>query len=558
MTRPNALLQGVASEWFGPPVDRVQFVKQKLKVDLWSGQQRIMASVAKNRYTAVPSAHDMGKSFMAAALTCTWLEQYDVGEAFVVTTAPTTPQVNAIIWREIEKLHRRGGLRGTIGMGRIPEWKVGKEMIAYGRKPADEDEEGFQGIHAPRVLVIVDEASGIPEQLWTAVDALATNENARVLAIGNPDDAQSYFRTICLPGSGWNVVRLDGLYSPNFTEREVKAVSNTDTTGDLYGFMADNNIPWATEDVSYELRQGLLSPLWAAERLKKWGVFKDSAGLWQTTTLWESRVRGRFTTSAADGVIPLAWVMAAVERWKEFMASGAPLSEVPGARVYGVDVAREGSDETCVAERIGSLVLGVERYAKQDTMTTALRVNAKLKRVPGSRSIVDVVGVGGGVVDRLRELEDEVVSFNGSERTDMRTHDNEFSFNNKRSAAWWNVREMLDPYSKGSKLMLPDDEFLIADLTAPKYRVAAGAKIVVEEKAETKKRLRRSPDTGDAVVMDLWLDGIEANWEPINVAYGTQSEFVASYAQPKESEYTYGVSIFDDVFAGFTGGGLRD
>jgi hypothetical protein len=169
---------------------------------------------------------------------------------------------------------------------------------------------------------------------------------------------------------------------------------------------------------------------------------------------------------------------------------------------------------------------------------------------------VDVCGGwGGGVVDRLKENGHETVAFNGSEHTDMRTHDNEFGFNNTRSAAWWNVRELLDPSNSATTLMLPDDEYLIADLTSPKWRVAPGAKIVVEEKAETKKRLRRSPDTGDSVVMNLWLTGVDQDWS-ISLPYGGQSEFVVPYADSKDSAYTAGTSVFDDVLASY--GGFTD
>src|SRR3974390_1360446 len=239
-SRQRALLLGVARDWFNPDDPNADWPRTRLRAHLWTGQQAVRVSVKRNRYTAVPSAHDVGKSFSAASLACEWIDTHDLGEAFVVSTAPTSSQVNTILWREIERMHRKAGLAGVITMGRIPEWKVGKAQVGYGRKPSDYDETGFQGVHETFLLVIIDEADGIPEQLWHAVDSLATNVNARVLAIGNPNNPQSYFRTICRPGSGWNVIHLDGLTSPNFSEFEVKAASNRSLaqglTGDLYGF----------------------------------------------------------------------------------------------------------------------------------------------------------------------------------------------------------------------------------------------------------------------------------------------------------------------------------
>ena len=555
MSAHAGFLKGVADGWFSPNDDNADWPKRRLHTHLWSGQQRIRDSVRRNRRTAVQSAHDLGKSFISASLACEWIDTHEPGEAFVVTTAPTAPQVTAIIWREIEKMYRKGGLPGRINMGRIPEWVIGKEIVGYGRKPSDYDDTGFQGIHAKYVLVIVDEAYGIPERLWTAIDALLTNQYARVVAIGNPDDPNCYFRTICMPGSGWNVIKLDGLLSPNFTEDNVKANSKKSTdagvTGDLYNYMVDNDIPFATEEIPFDLQENLLSPLWVAERMGAWNIEKLDDGKWTSSPLWEARVRGVFPTSGSDGVIPLHWILAAVARGKELDESGLPKYKLIGRRVFGVDVAREGRDATCVSERIGPVVLKVDREGwGTDTMTVANRTHEKMEEDPEATAVVDVVGVGGGVVDRLRELKHDVHAFNGSTRTEMRTKDNEFGFSNQRSASWWNMRELLNP--KDSLVVFPDDEYLIADLAAPKWRVAVGAKIVVEEKAETKKRLKRSPDTGDSVVMSFWHSGIgSADWSAI-LNYGGSSSAVVPYGNT--DSHTVGTSIFEDVLSGYTVG----
>ncbi|WP_262402743.1 hypothetical protein [Actinomadura sp. CNU-125] len=212
--------------------DPVGWVRDKLGEHLWSKQAEIAQSLVTNRYTAVQSCHDAGKSFTASRLTAWWLDVHPPGEAFVVTTAPTAAQVSAILWREIGKAHKKGRLFGRITGGTVPEWKLADgEIVAYGRKPADYDQAAFQGIHARYVLVIVDEACGIPRSLFDAVDALATNEAARVLAIGNPDDPASHFSEICRPGSGWNIIRIDGLATPNMT---AEAVAGHRALADLF------------------------------------------------------------------------------------------------------------------------------------------------------------------------------------------------------------------------------------------------------------------------------------------------------------------------------------
>jgi hypothetical protein len=528
----KALLTQVATQWFGPPSDPRGWIERKLKAKLWSGQRLVLDSIAANRYTVVPSAHDLGKSFLAAAVACQWIEEHELGEAFVVSTAPTSAQVVAVLWRYIEEMHRKARLTGQINMGRIPEWKIGKALVGYGRKPADYDEAGFQGIHCRYPLIVVDEAAGIPGQLWVAVDALATNENARVLAIGNPDDQNSPFRAMCFPGSGWNIVRLDGLRSPNFSEHEVRAASNLpppNQTGDLYGYMVDNGIEFTNEKIPYDLSQLLLSPRWVAERMLSWGVSKDSDGTWSTSPLWDSRVRAQFPSDSSDaGVIPLSWVEASVARWKQWKESGVPDVELIGRRVFSCDVARYGDDDTVVAERIGHTFINVDHYSQQDTQTTALRLASRLTKYAGSYAVVDVIGVGGGVVDRLREMEHEVVSFNSASKTDMMDHSGEFSFPNTRSAAWWNLRNLLDPSDPATDLCIPDDEILIAELTAPKWKVGSGAKIMVEPKEETKKRLRRSPDSADAVVMSMWYAGLDLGSSYI-YEFGGESDYAVPW-----------------------------
>jgi hypothetical protein len=507
-------------------------------IHFWSKQREIAESVVKNRYTAVKSSHDGGKSFACAAIGCWWLDVHTVGEAFLVSTAPTGPQVSAILWREIERLHRKCQLSGKISVGGSPEWKVDKELIGYGRKPSDYDETGFQGIHARFPLVVVDEAGGIPRQLWNAIDALATNDNARVVAIGNPDDATSHFRTICEPDSGWNVIRLDGLLTPNFTEPAVKAISGETGCGDLYQFMLDNGIPFSTEEIPDRLREDLLSVRWVAERMHRWGIRKltteeqeeaGTAARWKTSALWDAKVRGEFSEQTTEGVIPIAWIRAAQERWVE-QAGTDPL----GRRMFCCDVARFGTDETAILQRQGHVVQRVESYGQQDTMTTANQLHELLHH-PRSFAVVDVIGIGAGVVDRLSELGNEVIPFNSSHATTMVDRSGTFTFPNVRSAAWWKLREALDTTFQPTLCIPPGDD-LEADLAAPRWRLLSGGKILVEPKEETIKRLGRSPDLGDTVVMSEWHASGE--WDASKE--GSAEEYSREYGGTSEYSHAYG------------------
>lgn len=444
----------------GWAADPAGWVAGRLGEHLWSAQRLIAESVRDYRYTAVQSCHGAGKSFVASRLAAWWLDTRD--DAFVVTTAPTFPQVRAILWREIGRAHRRGGLSGRVNQ---TEWWDGSELVGYGRKPADYDQAAFQGIHARHVLVIIDEACGVPKALFDAVDSLATNEHARVLAIGNPDDPTAHFATICRAESGWHVIHVDGLATPNFTG----------------------------EPVPEPLRPLLPSPEWVEERRQRWG---------EGSPLWQAKVRGLFPEQADDGLIPLSWVLAAQRRWAEWDEQGRPTQL--GRRVVSCDVARFGDDDTVIAIRQGQVVESLHRWHGLDTMAVTGHVIAKLAGQQTALAVVDVIGMGAGPVDRLREQGKSVVGFNASHASPRRDRSGELGFVNTRSAAWWNLREQLDP-AYGATLALPPDDQMAADLTAPHWRVTSTGRVQVESKDAIRKRLGRSTDAGDAVVQAVWL-----------------------------------------------------
>src|SRR5262249_55451908 len=158
--------------------DPVLWCQQRLGETLWSKQKDILYSVRDYRKTAVMSCHEIGKSFLAGRIVAWWLDVWPPGEAFVVTSAPTGAQVQAILWKEIGRAHAKGNLRGRVTQ---TEWHLrmpagNEELIAFGRKPSDYSPTSFQGIHARRVLYVFDEACGMPGSLWEAADSLIAND----------------------------------------------------------------------------------------------------------------------------------------------------------------------------------------------------------------------------------------------------------------------------------------------------------------------------------------------------------------------------------------------
>lgn len=426
--------------------DPVIWVEERLGERLWSAQCEIARAVRDHRRVAVRSAQDVGKSRIASRLACWWIDTHPVGEAFVVTTAPSFKQVQAVLWREMRLAHRVGKLAGVMTE---TEWKVAGQLVAFGRKPADYDPDAFQGIHARYVLVILDEACGVDEALWNAAETLTANEGSRILAIGNPDDPSSHFARVCHPGSGWHTIRIDGLHSPNFTD----------------------------EPVPEELRALLLSPTWVEERKRSWG---------EDSPLYISKVRGEFPEDADDSLIPLGWIRAAQARYEE--ASGR--HEV--AEVLGVDVARYGSDETVIVARAGELAWIAGRYRKQDTMATTGRVVRALADLGASEAAVDVVGIGAGVVDRLEEQRLPVVGLNGGSAPGDPDR-----FANARAEWYWGLR---DRFERGEIRIEPDDE-LAAQLAGIRYRFDSRGRILIESKQDARSRGVSSPDIADALML---------------------------------------------------------
>lgn len=480
-------LDPTPSPYRGAPV---LWVKDKMAEHMWSAQRDIADALVTERYVAVQSCHDVGKSYVASRLTGWWLDTHPKGEAFVVTTAPTAAQVGAILWREIGKAHRKAGLFGYVTGSN--EWKLthvdsASELVAYGRKPADYDATGFQGIHARYVLVIMDEACGIPKRLYDAVDSLATNEHARVLAIGNPDDPSSHFKKICTPGSGWKVIHIDALRSPNFTAEAVGRHP------DLLLYMLREGVKPTNEWVPDELRDMLVSPTWVAERIKRWGT--DSP-------LFLSKVRGRFPNVTLDTLVNPHWVT---------LAQARELTPTPTASRIGVDVARYGSDHSIIMLRQGGHVRVIHDVPQGPVTQLAGLVQRTGDLVaPAAPPIacVDDVGVGGGVTDILRENRYPVVPIvGGAASTAEKLPNGLLRFTNLRSQLWWNMREALaGPSGTGDDGWLdldPDDDELAAQLTNVKYRVTSKGQIQVESKDDMKSRGLPSPDRADTLAYSL-------------------------------------------------------
>lgn len=446
--------------------DPVAWNREKRSAFLWSKQVEILTSVRDNRYTAVHSCHDSGKSWTAASAIAWWVDTHPLDEVFAVWTAPTYKQVSAIIGRELRSALKAAGLPGRVGLD--GSYLIGERLVGYGRKPADHDQSAFQGIHAKYVLVVIDEAGGVPESLFQAVDSLVTNEHARVLAIGNPDDPESHFARVCDPesklGHGWNVIHIDGLQTPNFTD----------------------------EQVPDKMRPLLLSPTWVEERRARWG---------EDSSIFEAKVRGRFSKGHENSMVP-ARLVARARGIDPKLVDPDPTK--PMGPVFGCDIARDGADENVIISIHRGVVEIVARWHEADTTKTADRIQVEVASHPLAKAVVDGDGLGGPVVDILRRRNVPVVEF----RAGQKARHQPARFRNRRAEAWWGLRLKLND----SLLSLPgkddgegvsdsDGDDLAADVSAVKRVQDADGRTGCEAKDEIRKRLGRSPDLGDALMM---------------------------------------------------------
>jgi len=233
--------------------------------------------------------------------------------------------------------------------------------------------------------------------------------------------------------------------------------------------------PPADEAVDPKASSALVDPYWLEERRKE--------GL-EGTPWWQAKVLGQFPDTQSNAVIPLQWIELARVR--------EPYTD---AREWaGLDVARFGSDDSVLVEGNGNAPESVTIIHGQDTMAVAGMGASFLQRRRGALA-VDVIGVGAGVVDRIREqrLPGRLLDVNVA---DAPLRDPELLLN-LRAQLWWDVRQQLDPQNSELSLARLDESHyqrLRAELTAPTYRMTSSGKVQIESKEEMKARGLPSPD----------------------------------------------------------------
>lgn len=463
----------------GQPVD---FIQQALGESLWSKQIEIAHSVVENQRTAVSACHAPGKSHLAARIVSWWIASHAPGTALAITIAPTHRQVRNIIWPHIRRCAYIAKLPGEV---LTQTWKINGDLVAYGFSPSPYDEAATQGIHAPNLLIVVDEAGGIGEVVGRALEALMTGGNTRLLLLGNPptDQEDSWFER-CYTSPLYHTIQIGAYDTPNFT-------------GETVGIC--KTCPPQVEE--HLITKHLVDQRWVDDVISEFGA--DSPFV-------EARVWARFPRSSANKVIPFAWCEKSIENEDPIPSEAIRL---------GIDIAADGGDEFVIAEADGYVTKVIHRSsgsANENAVDVAKMCMDQIHAAEAKHAErgvsepvkvkIDTIGVGWGVVSMLQKWSDEgrhkgkIVPVNVAERA----KDPE-KFRNIRAELWWNGRTLLQPRPDGTQdVRLDNDRKVMSQLAGPTFKSDSSGRIQIESKVDMKRRGVSSPDRAEAVLLALY------------------------------------------------------
>ena len=494
--------------------DPVGFVEDVLDETTWRKQRDVLAAVSRHKRVAVPSAFGTGKTHIAARAALWRMSVHPVGTSLTVTTATRFRQVQRQLWPHIRSVAKRARLPLDVDTTQAHGWdRDGTRVpVGYGFSAPPHDEAAVQGIHAPRLFIVVDEAGGIARTIGKAMRGLLTGSDTRMLAIGNPatDDENTWFEELC---NGTDVETV-----------QISAYDAPEQTGEY-------SPPCRTcpeEMGEHTIGSHLVDQDWIREAIEDHGADSNFV---------KAKVHARFPKGGQSKAIPGDWVDLCAE-------SPEPVSEgfvrvcdvVPsdaeeylvrmGAWVrLGVDVAAGGGDEFVISRAVGDLVTVrhtssggentnsvdvagkvLEQIKAAELLRAALGTEAKI------RVKIDAIGVGWGVASTLiawgsegihnAEIVPVVVSedtYRDDEKSTLRAY-------RKRDELWLTGRALMQPRHDTGRgaLRLRVDKRTAAQLSAPTYGTNSGGRTVIESKDHMKARGINSPDRAEALLLAVY------------------------------------------------------
>lgn len=361
------------------------FARAVLGVEPWARQEEILKAIGSHSRVAVAGGHAVGKDHVAAAAMLWFL--YTRRRSIVLSTAPTERQVKMLLWGELRRqwASSRLPLGGELSATRL---QLASDWYALGF--STDSPERFQGFHAPSVLVVIDEASGVDSEIFEAADSVLAGAESKLLLLGNPTArAGRFFEAFSDPS--FRTVRIGCLEHPNVVSGK-------------------NVIP------------GAVTREWVEFVRRTYG---------EESAFWRSRVLAEFPTDDSAALLERSWIEKALAR-----ARGAE-----GERSIGVDVARFGADYTVICGVEGGTVLRLISARGRDLCEVARMVEEEQRslRADPARVLIDDTGLGGGLTDMLRHRGYAIrpERFGARARAPDR-------FANRRSELLWNLRKLFE------------------------------------------------------------------------------------------------------------------
>jgi len=429
-----------------------QFVKDVLSVHPDEWQAEFLSHIAGGeRKISVRSGHGTGKSTAAS-----WAMVWYLTTRFpckIVVTAPTSSQLFDALFAELKSWIRNlppyVGELFEVTSDRVVLKAAPSEAFISARTARAETPEALAGVHSQNVLLVCDEASGIDEKVFEAASGSMSGHSATTVLLGNP-------------------TRSSGLFYD--THHRVKA-------------------DWKTMHVSC-ITSPRVSDEFVREMEVKYGAESNQ---------FRVRVLGEFPLKEDNTVIPADTVQSAQKRDIESDPDTVP--------IWGLDVARFGADSSVLAIRHGNAITELISWKGLSLMELTGRVvdkyNNLIPRQRPTEILVDSIGLGAGVVDRLQELDLPVRGINVGEASSMSG-----TYLNLRAELWFKLKDWLA--AKDCKL--PVDSALFSELVSPRYQFTSSGKMKIESKDEMRKRGLPSPDKADAICLTLASDAATATF----------------------------------------------
>jgi hypothetical protein len=517
-----------------------EFFEDVLGIDtLECYQSDVLRRVAKYNRVLIRSSHSTGKTYMMARIALWFYSCFE--NSLVITTAPTHKQVEKLLWGELRDAYKNskmplGGVLLNTQLKKSDKWYcLGLSPQKTAGSSDEQQGSSFQGYHSDHVLIIFDEATGVPPDIWKMAEGLMTSGKiVKFVAIANPTTRACEFYEKSKLAS-WHSIHLSCFNSPNL--RANGFFNKEDIQDEIDRLMMMPEDERLMEISSYaQPTPHLASAQWAIEFCMEWGLDHP---------LVVSKVFGEFPDDDDSVLIPMNLVTAAFERDTEL--------EETSLRCIGVDVARYGSDKSVLCEMVGTKHTDLLAVAKRSTTVVTGHVINMINNDHVARDtvvLVDATGIGAGVFDNLIEKQQEGII---SKKVDIREihfgaspvnedeKDQEIIDQDKSRYANLKAR-MFQLLSNDMRycIDLINDSNFMKELPTIKSFPDSKGRLRIESKEDYKKRTGRpSPDYSDALALcNLG--------RYVNITYGSFNKNISSepiVKQKKRRERRSGVKV---------------